>query len=145
MSRYPKHKFPVNPETGEVVVPRWAQRLDENGAEVLDTTPLAIPVGFERPPTLEAQIERIMSLSARRAALAGEDLDEDDFDDEEDDLPETRHQTDADMRDITLAAAKEAREAAKILRRKPLTKNEPDPRPDPKESKGEGSGDPDPQ
>lgn len=145
MSRYPNFKFPVNPETGEVIVPRWAQKLDEKGREVLDDTPVAIPVGFERPPTLEAQIERIMSLSARRAALMGEDLDEDDFDDEADDISETRHQVEPEMRAITQAAAKEAREAAKILRRKPLTKDELDPRPDPKESKGEGSSDPDPQ
>lgn len=34
--------------------------LNERGQEVLDPTPLSIPVGFHRPPTLREQIQRLM-------------------------------------------------------------------------------------
>lgn len=34
--------------------------LNEKGQEVLNPTPLAIPFGFQRPPTLQEQIRRLM-------------------------------------------------------------------------------------
>lgn len=36
-------------------------RLNASGAEVLDPTPVAIPVGYTRPPTLAESIARILS------------------------------------------------------------------------------------
>lgn len=35
--------------------------LDANGREVLDPTPVAIPAGFKRPPSLEEQIKRLVA------------------------------------------------------------------------------------
>lgn len=34
--------------------------LNEKGQEVLDPTPMAIPFGYQRPPTLQEQIRRLM-------------------------------------------------------------------------------------
>ena len=137
MSRYPKLKFNVDEATGEVKFPRWASRLNAEGAEVLDTTPLAIPLGFERPPTLEAQIERIMSLSARRSALAGKELDPDDFDvdDEDPDTAPTIHQS--DIGEVTYALNTLATESAKAKQAQT--------QPAPQEAKVEAPVEPNPQ
>lgn len=35
-------------------------RLNEIGQEVLNPKPLAIPLGFQRPPTLQEQVRRLM-------------------------------------------------------------------------------------
>lgn len=35
-------------------------RLNEKGQEVLNPKPLAIPLGFQRPPTLQEQVRRLM-------------------------------------------------------------------------------------
>lgn len=40
---------------------RAARALSPNGREALDPTPVAIPVGFKRPPSLEEQIKRLVA------------------------------------------------------------------------------------
>lgn len=72
-------------------VRKWLRdKLDENGWEKLDDTPVEIPVGFERPLTLEEQVRRLMSTEYQRvSALQGMDGVEtpeeaDDFDIEDD-------------------------------------------------------------
>lgn len=70
--------------------PSKAGRHDENGCERLDPTPVALPVAFKRPPTIQEQIaQMIRSERLRQAAEAAgyetfeesEDFDvDDDFD-----------------------------------------------------------------
>lgn len=43
-------------------------RLDENGWEQLDTTPVSIPAGFKKPETMEERIERIVRYKLSRDA-----------------------------------------------------------------------------
>lgn len=51
---------------------RIAARLDENGHEIPDPTPLGIPSGFKRPETLAAQVQRLVQGSlSRHAELQG--------------------------------------------------------------------------
>jgi hypothetical protein len=44
----------------EIFAARHRSRLDENGAETLDPTPAEVPIGHERPPTLQEQIARLL-------------------------------------------------------------------------------------
>lgn len=65
-------------------------KLDDRGAEKLDPTPLAIPVGFERPLTMEQQVARMMrsqyEMQAKIRDMTGVETPEeaDDFDIEDD-------------------------------------------------------------
>lgn len=63
-------------------------RLDELGREIPDGSPLTIPSGFRRPPTLEEQIHRLLFRQRLNdaAALQGKESFEDanDFDIEDD-------------------------------------------------------------
>lgn len=47
--------------------------VNEKGQEVLSDVPMAIPVGFERPLTLQEQIRRLMRVEYDRMAMAGVD------------------------------------------------------------------------
>lgn len=42
-------------------IKRAARALSPEGRESLDPTPVAIPVGFKRPPSLEEQIKRLVA------------------------------------------------------------------------------------
>ncbi|AXQ65682.1 MAG: hypothetical protein [Microviridae sp.] len=42
--------------------------IDDKGREVLDPRPLEIPIGFERPLTLEQQIQRLMRVEYNKLA-----------------------------------------------------------------------------
>ena len=42
--------------------------LDKNGNEVLDSTPMEIPVGFMRPPSIQQQIQRLVRTELSDAA-----------------------------------------------------------------------------
>ena len=44
----------------KILAERHAVRLDENGREVLDPTPAEVPLGHERPATLQEQIARLL-------------------------------------------------------------------------------------
>lgn len=65
-------------------------KLDDNGHELPDPTPLTLPSGFKRPETLEAQIQRLVrGAISRQAAESGyetfEDADDFDIPDDTDD------------------------------------------------------------
>nr|QJB20361.1 MAG: hypothetical protein [Microvirus sp.] len=67
-----------DPTTGELL-----NRLDENGHEVPDDTPVAMPVGFSRPPTLIETIRAVIRTEVSQAAESqgmGSFDEEDDFD-----------------------------------------------------------------
>lgn len=56
---------------------------NEKGEEILDPTPVAMPVGFHRPPSLAEQVRRLVRTEfSRQAAALGEETFEeaDDFD-----------------------------------------------------------------
>ena len=65
-------------------------KLNDKGEEKLDPTPMAIPVGFERPLTLEQQVARMMrdqyEMQAKIRDMTGVETPEeaDDFDIEDD-------------------------------------------------------------
>lgn len=64
-------------------------RLDENGREVLDPTPLATAVGFKRPESLAQMVARLCrGVISDRAAEQGYETEEeaDDFDCEDDEF-----------------------------------------------------------
>lgn len=72
-------------------VRKWLRdKLDDEGREKLDSTPVEIPIGFERPPTLEEQVRRLMYSEYDRLrqsdAMSGMESPEeaDDFDIEDD-------------------------------------------------------------
>ncbi len=61
--------------------------LDERGHEILDSTPIAVPVGFKIPESLDSQIRRFVrqELSLQASAQGQESFEEaDDFDIEDD-------------------------------------------------------------
>lgn len=71
-------------------VRKWLRdKLDDNGWEKLDDKPIEIPVGFERPLTMEEQVRRLMNVEyMRQRELGNSDFespeDADDFDIEDD-------------------------------------------------------------
>lgn len=65
-------------------------KFDEHGRELPDPTPLALPVGFKKPETLEAQIQRLIKGKlSRQAEEQGFETfaDAEDFDIDDDDEP----------------------------------------------------------
>ncbi|UYD39222.1 MAG: hypothetical protein [Wigfec virus K19_160] len=92
----------ANPETGEIsLVPVYGtHKLDENGAEVLDPTPIAPPVGYRRQPSLAEQIREMVRserLALEAAAMGAETFEEsEDFDVEDDYDPSTPFENDFD-------------------------------------------------
>lgn len=58
--------------------------LDKNGHEVLDDTPIALPMGFGRPPSLQEQIRQMVRIEHLKMVDAGHDVESpeeaDDFD-----------------------------------------------------------------
>lgn len=68
---------------------------NEKGEEILDKTPMALPIGYERPERLEAMVARMVrAASAHSAAMGNETLEEaNDFGpDEEEDEVKTPYQ-----------------------------------------------------
>lgn len=72
-----------------VTVPRGGVAYDSFGREVLDPTPLEMPLHFSRPPTIQETIRQVMRSErfAQDISAAGYDTPEeaDDFFDENDD------------------------------------------------------------
>lgn len=73
--------------------------LNERGHEVPDATPVAMPVGFRKPESLQDQIQRLVrnELSARAASQGMETFEEaDDFDvgDDDGDNFRSKHELD---------------------------------------------------
>lgn len=65
-----------------------SSKLDENGHELLDTTPVEMPLGFQHPEPLEERIRRLIRTSVSQQAVenGAETFEEaDDFDIPDDD------------------------------------------------------------
>jgi len=62
-----------------------AKRHDEQNREVLDKTPVEMPLGYEKPESLESMIARMIRTTSVQAAKAGFETAEeaDDFDDDD--------------------------------------------------------------
>ncbi|UDN67510.1 hypothetical protein [robinz microvirus RP_35] len=107
---------------------------NEKGQEVPDDTPVALPVRFRRPPTLQEQIQRMVKdqISQGVHDAGGESFEEaDDFDCEDEDSVELRSPYEIDEslpRWNDKTARTEALEAAeaKILKRMKNPKKEKD-------------------
>lgn len=72
-------------------------RIDDKGREVLDTTPVTLPVRFRRGENISDQVQRLvaMELSKRAAAEGYETFDEaNDFDVGDDYDPRSEHEID---------------------------------------------------
>lgn len=72
-------------------------RYDEQGRELPDPTPVEIPVGFQRPESLQEQIKRLVrtELSAQAQAEGFESFEEaDDFEVGDDYDPSSPHELD---------------------------------------------------
>jgi len=79
----------------------WKKHKVKKGTETLDTTPVATPVKFHRPPTLQEQIQRYTRNHLNKIALQeGKETFEEanDFDVGEDELPPTPHEIEFDAR-----------------------------------------------
>lgn len=77
-------------------------RLDVKGHEVLDSTPLAMPTGFKRPPTIQEMIHTYVRSASLQAEMSGMETFEeaDDFDcseDGDDGDPSTPYERDFDL------------------------------------------------
>lgn len=73
--------------------------LTRDGLEVLDNRPVELPVGFERPESIQETIRRLVTDPALRAELEGKDIETfDDADDFEipDDEPVSPHEENFD-------------------------------------------------
>jgi len=74
--------------------------LNEKGHEVLDSTPIARTVGFERPPSMQELIQRYVRTElSRQAAQAGAETFEeaDDFDVDDDIELKSRYEVDESL------------------------------------------------
>lgn len=82
-------------------------KLDDRGAEKLDPTPMAIPVGFERPLTMEQQVARLMraqyEMQSKIRDMTGVETPEeaDDFDIEDDPIDMTTPYEEHFMPDVS--------------------------------------------
>lgn len=97
------------------------ERLTKDGREILDPTPINIPVGYRQPETLEQKIARMVAierLSQESAANGGETFEESlDFDVGDDIDPTTPWEVLADREDQLLEDLKLLRIAKKRVER----------------------------
>jgi len=145
----------VDTETGEITLeelafnraPRTHQvYLDENGAEIPDQRPVALPLGFKHPEDLAETIKRMVRLEISDAAQAGgeESFEEaDDFDVGDDYDPtspyEQHFDQDENLRadEVALRKAHEQRNAR--FRREQFIEEEPAEEPVPPPEPRQGS------
>jgi len=85
-------------------------KLDHDGSEHVDPVPMAVPVGFRRPPTLAEQVQRLVrGEMSRRAELEGKESFEEanDFDVDDDQIIESpwEDRADNDERDGMVMAS----------------------------------------
>ncbi len=76
-------------------------KLDENGHEIPDPNPVAIPLNFKRPETLAEQIQRMVRTHVSDAAAQGgaetfEEADDFETGDDDDDEPSTPYEMEFD-------------------------------------------------
>lgn len=71
----------------------WVSKYDEEGREIMDPTPVAIPAGFKPPETIEEKILRLVRAREIQAQLEAQGLetfeDAEDFDVDDDFDPAT--------------------------------------------------------
>lgn len=74
--------------------------LDQFGNEVLDDTPVAVPVRLLRPPSKFEELRAMMGAISRQAAMSGQETEEEanDFDVGDDYDPRSIHEIDEDLR-----------------------------------------------
>lgn len=79
--------IPVHPTTGEIL-DKKGRRLNAEGQEILDPTPMAPPIGYKKQPTMVDHIRAMIASErlAQEAAAAGAETFEeaDDFDVDDD-------------------------------------------------------------
>lgn len=117
---------------------------DDKGREVLDPTPVALPVGWKRPESLQELVQRMVREHVSRVAAAEgeESFDEADDFEVEDDLvePPTAHE----LRELEGLARWNEQEQTKAIEEetvKRFSKRSSDPaKPDPASAAGSGSG-----
>lgn len=139
----------TNPFTGEVqeYSDRLGRPLTPWGAEILDPTPIAPPVGYKRQPTMVEHIRAAVKseMLRREAEALGADTFEEseDFDvGDDDDDPHTPYENDFDPPIDHIREAVEAEKAKKATPPKatpsqsPEGSPEPSPAPPKKEDKG---------
>lgn len=109
----------------------WKKHKPKKAAENPDPTPVAMPVKFHRPPTLQEQIRAYTRASLNRHAEAeGKETFEEanDFDVGDDDFPRSQHELEFDAR----GEAEFEQFATKALRKskKPVATDAGTPAPD---------------
>lgn len=82
-------------------------RLDKDGNEILDNTPVAIPAGYRKPPTLQEQIRMLLRHERYQQAVESGEIESieeaDDFetgDPDDNDSFSTPYEMQADMVDL---------------------------------------------
>lgn len=95
LSFLPKARDVVDPESGEVI-----SSLDQEGREILDTTPIAPPVGFMEQPSMFDIVREMVRSERFKAQMEAEGLETfeeaDDFDVDDDFDPSTPYENDFD-------------------------------------------------
>lgn len=103
---------------------------DENGFEIPDPTPIALPVDFERPPTIQELVQRLVKYEmSAAAAAAGEESFEEADDFEVGDEPELRspYELDDEQQAARLSDFVEEAPAPQVPKPEPKGKVEPEP------------------
>lgn len=101
----------------------FRQRYNEQGEELPDSTPVAVPVGFQRPPTIHEQIRMFVRSEEfnRRAQAAGvetwEEANDFEVGDEEFDEVPTLHEM---QEEFVAKAKRDAEEHVKKAREKAI-------------------------
>lgn len=94
-SYLPKDRSVVDPESGEVI-----SSLDPEGREVLDTTPIAPPVGFTPQPSMFDYVRELVRSERLRQEVEAQGFETfeeaDDFDVDDDFDPSTPYENDFD-------------------------------------------------
>lgn len=110
----PKTRDVVDPESGEVI-----SSLDEEGREILDTTPIAPPVGFLEQPSMFEIVREMVRSEQFKAQMEAEGLESfeeaDDFDVDDDFDPNTPYENDFDpsYQELKQAVEEDRRSKAK--------------------------------
>ena len=110
-------------------------RYDENNREIMDQTPVAMPVGFEKPESLQSMIKRMVKNEKAMEEEFGqvetmEEADDFDVDESEDLHPEVTQYTLEDVIEEIPANVNDAREP-EPEDPKDVTPKDPEPDPEP--------------
>lgn len=113
--------------------------LDKDGNEIPDPNPIALPVDFERPPTIAELVQRLVRYEMSNAAgQEGEETFEEADDFEVGDEPELRSPYELDDEQVNARIGDFIEEEPKAA--VPKTEPEEDPQPEAKETPTKGKG-----